>query len=98
MPEPTAKPPQKPPHPFSKLCAARLPIVIQQKGGNIVRGRAKWYRSGYLKIEDATIIGKNHTAVVAWVLVENQAIAHLHPDTSQPDTTETQEFQLGGTD
>lgn len=92
MPEPTAKPVSKPPHPLTKLCAAHLPVVVQQKGGNIVRGRAKWYRSGYLKLEPATITGKNQTVSVPWVLIENQSIAHLHPDVVGEDNTATAEF------
>lgn len=80
-----------PAHPFTKLCAARLIVVVQQKGGNVIKGRAKWFRSGLLKLTEAEIIGNKHQVTVPWVLIEAHAIAHLHPETTSPEPVETQQ-------
>ena len=70
----------KPPHPFISLCAERAQIVIQQKGGILIRGKMKRLNSGILSLTDATIKGQNHEVTVPWVLIDHQSIAHLHPE------------------
>ena len=67
-------------HPLMKLCAFKVPVVIQQKGGNVIKGRAKWFRKGYLKLTDAEVIGSNRQTKTDWILVDHQSIAHIHPD------------------
>jgi hypothetical protein len=77
----------KPEHPFAKLCRLHTAIVIQQKGGNVIKGRVKWFRHNFLKLTDAEIIGANKTVKTEWLLVDHNSIAHVHPD---PDATEEQ--------
>lgn len=67
-------------HPFQKLCAFKIPIVIQQKGGIVVKGRTKWFRNGLLKLTDVEIIGTNKQVKTEWLLLDHQTIAHVHPD------------------
>lgn len=67
-------------HPFSKICANRVMVVVQQKGGNVIKGQAKWFRSGYLKLMNAEVIGAKNRVKVPWILIENHSIAHLHPE------------------
>ena len=70
----------KPPHPFVALCTHHINVVIQQKGGTIVRGRVKWFRAGWLKVEKVEITGINRQVNLPWTLIEHQSIAHIHPD------------------
>jgi hypothetical protein len=82
----------KPEHPLAKLCRFKTAIVIQQKGGNVIKGRAKWFRHNFVKLTDAEIIGANKTIKTAWLLVDHNSIAHVHPDPDvspeQPTATE----------
>src|SRR6185437_9251218 len=79
-PAPESKPKLKPEHPLAKLCRFKAEIVIQQKGGNVIKGRAKWFRHNFIKLTDAEIIGANKTVKTAWLLVDHNSIAHVHPD------------------
>ncbi len=85
------KRPSLPPHPFTKICANQAAVVVQQKGGNIIRGRAKWYRSGFLKLTDVEIIGTRNQVKTPWILIEGHAIAHLHPDGAPEPVAEAEE-------
>lgn len=80
-----------PEHPLFKLCFWKSWIVIQQKGGNIITGRAKWFRKGFLKLEPAKVQGLNRQVTIPWILVDNQTIAHIHPAPLE----DRQKFQEG---
>lgn len=75
----------KPEHPFAKLCRFKTAVVIQQKGGNVIKGRLKWFRHNFLKLTDVEIIGANKTVKTAWLLVDHNSIAHVHPDADAQD-------------
>lgn len=73
------KPLPSQPHPLVKLCNFNVPLVVQQKGGIVIKGTPKWYRRGYLKLTDAEVVGLHHQTKVKWILIDNQTIAHVHP-------------------
>lgn len=66
-------------HPLSKLCSAKTAVVVQEKGGVISKGVAVSFRKNYLRLVDAEVIGRNVTTSVPWLLIEANAIAHIHP-------------------
>lgn len=70
---------QEPAHPLVKLCNFTVLLVVQQKGGVIIKGTAKWFRKGYLKLTDAEVVGLRHQTKVKWILIDHQSIAHVHP-------------------
>ena len=75
-------------HPFTTLGVFKVAVVIQQKGGNIIKGRVKWFRNGFLKLTDAEVIGLNRQVKTAWLLVDHNTVAHLHPDPDVPALTD----------
>lgn len=66
-------------HPLLKLCVAKTAIVVQEKGGVLSKGIAVSFRKNYLKLVDAEITGRNFTTKAPWLLIEANAIAHIHP-------------------
>lgn len=70
-------------HPFHKLCFLTARIIVQQKGGVILEGNAKWFRKGFLKLTNVKVTGSNWTTEVPWVLIDQGAINHVHPAEGQ---------------
>ncbi|MBF0227715.1 MAG: hypothetical protein HQK76_19885 [Desulfobacterales bacterium] len=53
-------------------------IFIESKNKRTINGILTAQKSGFLKIENATIVGEMYKVAVEWVWVERNAISHIY--------------------
>ncbi|MBF0224056.1 MAG: hypothetical protein HQK76_01260 [Desulfobacterales bacterium] len=56
-----------------------IELIIQLKSGTIIEGIFEEEKSGFLKIANATVKGKDNMVTVDWVWTERNVVAHFHP-------------------
>ncbi len=78
--EQPAKLPSQPkvkPDPFPALVGEKL--TMQSRGGLVYQGTYKGLLKGFFKLEQATVTGHDQAVNVAWLFVDRNCIAHIHP-------------------